>query len=448
MEDMQYISLIRFSIQLLLSEAVFLIGRSRKPRFSARLAGALAGYAAAASGWYFLLHQIPGQVIPAYILFWIGLFLLTLVGMTVCFDLLPIELLFVGTSGYATEHLSFTIARILPYATGWTEDVIGVVWENLIFRLLIYLLVAALVYAVVVRPNASRGTFRQRDFGLAAMALVVLLSSIILSSFYSPAWSYDPMDLLSGLICPLYGMLCCVLVLALEYYMLRENSFRRERELMEQMLQMANAQQKTSKEAIDIINMKCHDMKHQIRALANMPDTADRSEYVAEIQRALTIYDATYHTGCEALDYILSEKTLLANEHKVQFSCMAEGESIDFISPPDIYALMGNALDNALERVVQEPEEQRIISLQIRRRGQMVSIHLENSCSRPPDFQDGLPVTDKADKDFHGFGVRSIRYIVHKYDGQLRMRAQGGLFVLDILLPAQAVAPRAGKAAG
>ena len=179
-----------------------------------------------------------------------------------------------------------------------------------------------------------------------------------------------------------------------------------------------------------------------------MPDTADRSEYVAEIQRALTIYDATYHTGCEALDYILSEKTLLANEHKVQFSCMAEGESIDFISPPDIYALMGNALDNALERVVQEPEEQRIISLQIRRRGQMVSIHLENSCSRPPDFQDGLPVTDKADKDFHGFGVRSIRYIVHKYDGQLRMRAQGGLFVLDILLPAQAVAPRAGQAEG
>lgn len=85
------------------------------------------------------------------------------------------------------------------------------------------------------------------------------------------------------MICPCYGLLCCVLVLTLEYYILRENSFKREQKLMEQVLQIANDQQKRSREAIDIINMKCHDMKHQLRALERTPDAASRAEYVAEL---------------------------------------------------------------------------------------------------------------------------------------------------------------------
>lgn len=96
---------------------------------------------------------------------------------------------------------------------------------------------------------------------------------------------------------------------------------------------------------------------------------------------------------------------------------------------------MGNALDNALERVIQEPEDQRIISLLVKRTGDMVLIHLENQCSRIPEFQDDLPVTDKVDKTAHGFGVRSIRYLVEKYQGEVLMRAADDRFCLDILMP-------------
>lgn len=71
----------------------------------------------------------------------------------------------------------------------------------------------------------------------------------------------------------------------------------------------------------------------------------------------------------------------------------------------------------------------------MKRTGDMVLIHLENQCSRIPEFQDGLPVTDKADKAAHGFGVRSIRYLVEKYQGEVLMRAADGRFCLDILMP-------------
>ena len=60
-------------------------------------------------------------------------------------------------------------------------------------------------------------------------------------------------------------------------------------------------------------------------------------------------------------------------------------------------------------------------------------VHIENRCVAPPEFEDGMPVTSKADKDFHGFGVRSIRYIAEKYGGRVRYSASDGKFELDIL---------------
>ena len=49
------------------------------------------------------------------------------------------------------------------------------------------------------------------------------------------------------------------------------------------------------------------------------------------------------------------------------------------------------------------------------------------------EFADGLPVTTKEDKNFHGFGVRSIRYLVEKYRGDMLMRAEEERFFVDIL---------------
>ena len=438
MGEMMFLSCVRFSAQLMICEAAFLVGRPRRERFALRLAGALAAYFACAFLWNALLNALPGGPLLSRVLLWTGLFVLTLGGIWCCFDLISIELLFVGTGGYATEHIAFALGRIVQYAGGWSEDSLGVPIHTLLFRFLIYVMVSGLMYFLLIRPNRGKGDFKPGDGRIALLALVMLMAAIVLSVFYSYGVFMEQGTVASEVVCPLYGILCCTLVLLMEFYVLRENRMEREREMMDQLLQMANAQRRTSQETIDIINMKCHDLKHQIQALAAMDDTAARSRYVAEVQQAVSIYDADYHTGCEALDYVLREKALLAGERHVTFSCMADGGAIAFMDPADIYALMGNALDNALDRVSKEPEEERVVSLLIKRAGDMVLLHLENTCGRPPEFQDGLPVTDKEDKTAHGFGVRSIRYLVERYQGEALMRAAEGRVCLDILLPLQA----------
>lgn len=437
MDQTQLISVLRFSIQLFISEAVFLIGVPRREKFALRLALSLAGYGIASVGCYELMDSFPETMVVPYILLWMCLFALSLGVIIACFDISFTELLFIGVGGYATEHTAFAAAKVIQYATGMYEERIGAVWEYILFRLLPYILVAGLMYFCVIRRNRRKGDVEKRDIRMILLALVILFTAVVLSGLTDSTVVLAGRSVLRNVVCPLYSLVCAVLVILIEFYFSRENRLTREREIMEQMLQMSYAQQKSSKEAIDIINIKCHDLKHQMGMLSRIDDADERHQYIDEMRQAVSIYDATYHTGSESLDYILREKTLLCDEYGISLSCMVDGSVIGFMHAPDIYSLFGNILDNAVESARKEKvPEKRLISFQMKRQGQMVHIHVENTCPDGPQFQDGIPITTKADKNSHGFGVRSIRYIVQKYQGEMLMRVRDGRFLLDILLPA------------
>ena len=80
----------------------------------------------------------------------------------------------------------------------------------------------------------------------------------------------------------------------------------------------------------------------------------------------MAIYDNIYQTGNDALDLVLTEKSLLCDEYNIKLSSMIDGAALDFMNTTDVYALFGNLLDNAIESVMKEPdEEKRIISVQM-----------------------------------------------------------------------------------
>ena len=58
---------------------------------------------------------------------------------------------------------------------------------------------------------------------------------------------------------------------------------------------------------------------------------------------------------------------------------------------------------------------------------------IENSYVTAPEIIDGLPQTTKADKANHGFGVKSIKMIVEKYNGEIDFAIENDRFSLMIL---------------
>lgn len=424
----------QFPFQLLVSEFIFLVGISKRKNFGVRLMVGITTQFVLSYLWLMLIEQLAGASLLPYVLLYLGYSIVSILPCIVSFEMNLLETVFVLAGGYATQHMIFTIMKISLYVLRLDYVPGGNLTHLLITRYLVFVIGALIVYTFIIHRIKKKDGFRDGDIRIAVLAVIVMIAAIGVSVYWSYPAQYSR-TLIGEVICPFYGFLCCSLILWMEYGVLNENSMKHEQELMEQLLRMADTQQKSAKEAIDIINMKCHDLKHQIKALEKMEDNQARSDYLEEIKEAVSIYDATYHTGCKALDYVLREKTLIFNERSVEFGCMAEGKMIDFMAAADIYALMGNALDNALECVEQEKEDERVISLQIKHRNEMVLIHLENRCSRKPEFVDGLPLTNKKDKNRHGFGVKSIRYIAEKYNGDVSMSVQNGRFCLDILLP-------------
>ena len=109
-----------------------------------------------------------------------------------------------------------------------------------------------------------------------------------------------------------------------------------------------------------------------------------------------------------------------------------------YIPGKDLIVMAGNLLDNAIEAVERlEDSEKRVVCLTVTARNSFILIHQENYYEGELTFVDGLPQTVKEDKQYHGFGMRSIRALIEKYGGDLHLEVQEGVYVLDILLPVE-----------
>ncbi len=222
--------------------------------------------------------------------------------------------------------------------------------------------------------------------------------------------------------------------LCLQYASLRGGQLEMENKVIQQLLEAERRRYSMSRESIDIINVKCHDLKHQIAAVRAVSQ-ADQQSALEEIEDAVSLYDAVAKTGNETLDSVLTEKSLYCEKHGIVLTYMVDAAELSFFNEMDLYALLANALDNAIESVMKEAREERSIFLRVCRKNDLLSIHVENRCGTPPAFRDGMPQTTKEDRNSHGFGVRSIRYLAERYHGHASFQAAHDMFLLDIVIP-------------
>lgn len=211
---------------------------------------------------------------------------------------------------------------------------------------------------------------------------------------------------------------------------------RYERDVMQNVLETQHAQYQQSKENMELVNRKYHDLKHQIAALRAETDPEERNRWLTTMERELSAYEAQNDTGNAVLDAVLNTKTLFCRQHDINLTCVADGSLLRFLDAVDICAIFGNALDNAIEAVLELKEpEHRLIHLSVSAQRAFLLIRVENYYEGELRFEDGLPHSTKGDDRLHGFGVKSIRYSAQRYGGTMSVSAQRNWFDLKILIP-------------
>ena len=202
---------------------------------------------------------------------------------------------------------------------------------------------------------------------------------------------------------------------------------KKELEAVQNVLQNQYVQYKQSRESIDLINYKYHDLKHQIAVLRSEEDPKKR-----EIRQ----YEVQNKTGNKVLDTVLTTKSLYCNKHGITFTCVADGTLLEFMDVMDICSIFGNALDNAIECEMKIPEkEKRLIHVTVSRQKSFLILRFENYYEEELQYKEGSLITTKKEKEYHGYGLKSIWYTVNKYEGAVSIDTKDNWFDLKILIP-------------
>ncbi len=346
--------------------------------------------------------------------------------------------LFCCTAGYALQNFASGLTELTWITCNVAEATDPTLHGHLV-RFALNLACIALVYIpfylILARRLSREGLEGVTNRSLLSMMVVVMLGIIgfdlVIKDLADHGLGFGYVAALRGL----HGM-TCALTYALEYELLVSRRLQVERAATERVLVERRRQYERSRENIEAINVKCHDIRHQIHELAGGGATVDPA-VLEDIAREVDVYDSAVRTGNEALDTILTEKSLACRREQITLSCIADGHALDFMSAADIYALFGNALDNAIEatRMLDNPEL-RSISLVVRQVAGVVSLHVENPFAGTVELVDGTPATTKADRVNHGFGVHSMRLTVERYGGTLATLAQDGRFHVNAIIPA------------
>lgn len=182
-----------------------------------------------------------------------------------------------------------------------------------------------------------------------------------------------------------------------------------------------------------------HDMKNQY---AIMNELIQRKAY-AELQAyfmeyAETIGSATngYDSGNKILDCLINAESSKAADRCVVLDAKIKVSPKLSFGEIDLCTLLFNVIDNAIEGAAGfEEKEKRMVNLSVREKGDFLMIRCVNSVKEELLVQDSEKkyLTGKKEEG-HGYGLKIIRDIVRRYDGEMNIAIADGCFVLDIML--------------
>ena len=354
----------------------------------------------------------------------------------------------ISITAYTAQHLAYQAYNVLITFLSIEEKLsfisygdiplnVNLTYLNIIsfaILLIVYVIIYTIVF-VIFNERINKDEAKISNFSIVLISGFILLIDIIINSIIIYSDKFKGKEV-SIIIC-VYNILCCLMVLFLLFNILNIKQLKTELTITSQLLNKAEAQYKQNKENVDLINIKCHDLKHQIRNFGNKANISN--ETVKELENIINIYDSNIKTNNDALDLILTEKSLLCQKKNISLKCVADCSKLNFIAEADLYSLFGNMIDNAIEAVTKlEDVNKRSISLIVRNALSCTSIFISNYYEGKINLDyNGTPKTTKVNNGYHGYGLKSIKLIVEKYHGDFKIDIKNNIFIIQILFTEQ-----------
>ncbi len=354
-----------------------------------------------------------------------------------CHKIKYVSALFLSFAGYTVRHMVYLFCQIFTFML---KDLIpdfkiSFYISNYLFVFAFYIFFIPLLVnihrliknyqSIIILPTAM-------TFFVSGIGILVDIIFNNFSMFYFNSINFTVKYWMNSI-----NIVLCIMTLMLMFGYAKQINIQSQVAIMNQLEYERNIQLNRSKETMEIINIKCHDLRHQIRALESISDEKLQKE-LSEIEKQLRIYDTKVKTGNESLDVILSEKSLICNKRNISLDCIVDGKLVNFLSQQEVSSLFGNIIDNAIESLVKiDNEKKRIITLKVNSAYGGIYIIEENPYEGTIKSRKGQIITSKNDIQHHGYGLKSIQNIVERHKGIFKISTDNNIFEIKIFFPSK-----------
>ena len=208
-----------------------------------------------------------------------------------------------------------------------------------------------------------------------------------------------------------------------------------------------------------------HDLANHLAVAVTLPE-AQREDYIKSLMEDSAFSRSLRYCADPVVNAVLTVKEEQMSRYGIRLEARIDIPKELPFEKTDICALFSNALDNAAEACRHLPEARRYVRVKSRAKKGLFCLEVTNPMKAAEENvqsnrmgkegihggekrisdsdmeerhrekeRDCLPQTTKADKENHGFGLRSMKEIVERNGGAMEVRAEGERFEVFLYMP-------------
>ena len=161
-----------------------------------------------------------------------------------------------------------------------------------------------------------------------------------------------------------------------------------------------------------------HDISKYLRA----SQVEGSSEALDQVSQMLDSIHDVVDVNNRIVSVILNEYNQIANNSSIKLELDVMVPQELFVTAADLYILIGNTLDNAIEACSILPISQRIISIKLKTHNSILYYEITNR------FADSAP--KRIREKYRGYGLKNVVNCVKKYKGKVEISKENSVFKL------------------
>ncbi|MDO5381382.1 MAG: GHKL domain-containing protein [Eubacteriales bacterium] len=290
----------------------------------------------------------------------------------------------------------------------------------MILSKLVYLLITNLICLIWRKQNDNQ-VLSSNTIVLSAVPFITLIISDVIVSVYLN-YNFSPV-LSNWIIFSLFLLLLLnVITFSVQQYN-QSNAYRYSQ--LQQQLQREHDFSEYYKALVENNNKErilIHDIRNHLSTIStlNKQGLNDKLDcYMESLMNCEEFKKPMKVCNNLIINAIFSRYMDICSNYNISLDINIRNQTIDFVSDPDLTSIFCNLMDNAISaaRLASNPYIE--VSVSKTEYSTDALIKISNSCLINPFDKHGNLPTTKEDKQYHGFGLRSVRNIVSRYNGDI-----------------------------